>query len=269
VPDPAAGTVYVSPVMPIGPVPERAGYGAEFAAHLAKQGKLSGQAEGYCLMRPSQEAVARAQALLPKEACRECGGASRFEPVAWPRGGQPSPPLAVGLGAPAPSAGPTTGSAAAEPPFPPTLVVMGNARTGRIVTVGNRTSAQAVAQLQARFPAAEGWKSLLTSLEPGFGAVVCVPEPEGIRFFVAHAQPSQEQAVLRAGEFALQSADDPSGMALCGHTWRVYPPLQGGELSKDTAIDHLKQLIRGMVTCDPARGPCRPKTPMGEMGARG
>ena len=95
-PDPASGTVFMSPALPVGPVAERTAYGAEFVAHLKQQGRLRGAAQGYCSMKPSLEAVALAQSRLPKENCAECAGASRFEGVAWNRGGKAAaPPPAV------------------------------------------------------------------------------------------------------------------------------------------------------------------------------
>ncbi len=268
-PDPAAGTVHVSPAMPIGPVAERAGYGAEFVAHLRRQGRLRGAATGYCVMRPSQDAVARAQSKLPVESCPECAGASHFQGVAWTRGGtaMPAPSLPRSPPAAVPTAAPADGTGAdAEGPF---LLVMGNRRSGRLLVIGNRADRAAVARQQARFSETEGWTTLLVSNAPGHGAAACSHDADGTRFFVSHAHASPEQAVSAARQFALQNRADPAQLDLCGAPWNAQRNVDAPQSRDNGAVEQLRQRIREATHCDPARGTCPvAPTPTG-TGVRG
>lgn len=81
------GTVYVSDVHAIGPVGERASYGPDFAAFLAKSGKAPAGTQAYCVMRGTEREIATGLTNLSRE-CTTCGGADKFEQVAWPRGGK-------------------------------------------------------------------------------------------------------------------------------------------------------------------------------------
>lgn len=83
-PDPASGTVYASPTLPIGPVGERAGYGTAFAGFLKAQGVLTGEAAGYCVMRATEAEIDRGRRELAQH-CPECGGATTVTEVDWPR----------------------------------------------------------------------------------------------------------------------------------------------------------------------------------------
>lgn len=267
VPDPASGTVYISPAMPIGPVAERAGYGSEFASYLQKQGRLAGDAQGYCAMRPTREAVLQAQSLLPRENCPECGGAGRFEGVAWVRGGVASPPPPAGLQI----AGADTEQAGGIEILDigkPLLLVMGNARTGRLSVTGPHSTPEALAASQARLPAGAGWKTLLTTSEPGHGAAICAREAGEVRFFVAHEQASFEEAARAARQFAQQNAVEPSTVELCGVPWE----LRSGEAVRQAGegvVERIRQMLWDEVNCAPALDQCPDRPAPTSIGVRG
>lgn len=268
VPDPASGTVFMSAALPVGPVSERAGYGAEFVAHLKKQGRLRGDAQGYCTMRPSLEAVARAQGRLPLENCPECGGAARFEGVVWNRGGRDAvaPAPVPASRSKAAQGAPALAGAAGQAPL---LLVMGNVRSGRLHVISNRRSPAEAEAIQARHPAAAGWKTLLLSDEPGYGAAVCVREAGEVRFFVAHAQASFEDAARVAREFALQNEAGPERVELCGSPWEARAGVDAPRSLDEAALETIKRRIRGDVACDPARTDCPPKAKPAGIGSRG
>ncbi|WP_372016946.1 hypothetical protein [Pseudoxanthomonas sp. 10H] len=274
-PDPARNTVYVSPVMPIGPVEERRRYGGEFVAYLVKQGRLPGPVAGYCNMKPSAAQVAAAQAKLPVETCLECGGAARFEPVEWARAGKASPPLATGLkaGTPAPpGSGPSIevldfGTA---PKRQPMLLILGNSSSGKVVVLKQPDSAAADA-IERRYAGKGGWKRLLVTSQAGHGAAACAAVDGRIEFFVVHEQASQDEARLRARQYALQSVDDPTIIDLCHPGWDAGAPGDDEESLLDAGIDAAGQRIREAVRCGPADEACHPrnrKPPTG-IGVRG
>ncbi|KAF1694083.1 hypothetical protein CSC65_10530 [Pseudoxanthomonas daejeonensis] len=274
VPDPASGVVFVSPVMPIGPVPERSGYGAEFVQYLRGKGALRGQAQGYCTMRPSAEAIARAQSLLPQESCPECAGATRFQGVPWTRKG-------VAAAAPAVASAPARGKPSSSieilsfdsPDSPAWLLVMGNRNNGRVVVAGNRPSRQAVEKLEAKFATADGWKTLLMTSSRGAGAVVCVPEAGETRFFLANEQESTDKAVMEARQFALQNIDHAiptAQLKVCGGPWDTRVPDDDSQTISDDFIQEVSDEVKRQIGCNPALGkPCpAPGRPVG-TGVRG
>jgi hypothetical protein len=272
VPDPASGTVFMSPAMPVGPLAERSGYGVEFAAHLQRTGKVHERRQGYCAMRPSLEAIARAQAALPQESCVECAGATRFEGVAWQRNGVDAPaPRATAVANRKGRPVATATTDATSPPPERYLLVMGNSRTGKLLALGNRPTREAAEATAARFPAATGWKTLLLTSEPGFGAAVCAREAGETRFFVAHAQDSLQEAVQMARDYALQNAVDHAAIELCGSPWQAGPGIEAPQSVGDAIIDTIKQWVRGQVVCDPTVETCpdRPKSRPSAIGVRG
>jgi hypothetical protein len=259
-PDPAKNTVYVSPVMPIGPGQERRTYGAEFVAHLVKQRKLQAPVQGYCNMKPSAEQVAAAQAKLPVETCLECGGAANFEPVAWPRAGQPSPPMAT---APKP-AKPAVGSSGPSievldfgtaPKPTPMLVILGNTSTGKVVALRQPDSASADA-IERKYAGQGGWKRLLITGSPGHGAAACAAVQGRIEFFVVHEQASEAEAQLRARQYALQSVDDPLIINLCHPGWEAGTAGDDEKSLLDAGTDAARQRMRDSLTCDSADQAC-------------
>jgi hypothetical protein len=109
-PDPATGKLFVSDRQPIGPVAERAQYGAEFTRHLRAQGLIAQDVQAWCVMRSTAAEIERGMADLARD-CRECNGAMRRQDVKWPRGATP-------LAGPAPAAATTAGGkpGSATPP---------------------------------------------------------------------------------------------------------------------------------------------------------
>ncbi|UNK57255.1 hypothetical protein MNQ95_14135 [Pseudoxanthomonas daejeonensis] len=286
VPDPASGTVFVSPVMPIGPMAERAGYGAEFLGYLRGKGLLRGQAQGYCQMRPSVEAITRTQSALAQQSCPECGGATRFQGVAWSRNGTAAPAPQIAKAASAahspgieivsldtPSNNPAIEILSFDAPGNPAwLLVMGNRRTGRVVVAGNRPSRQAVEKLEAKFDPADGWKTLLISTSRGAGAVVCGPENGETRFFVASEQADTAAAQMNARQFALQNLRGvaTAELQVCGGPWDTRVPDDRSQTISDDFIQEISDEVKRQIRCDPAHGrPCPPPPRPTANGVRG
>jgi hypothetical protein len=246
-PDVASGVVYLSQALPVGPIGERAGYGREFAGWLRSNHRVGGDVQAYCVMRATADEIARAQASLSSEPCPECAGLTRFVPVNWPRERAHAPPTI--------RADTVARGTSADPDRPPrhaagtVLVVMGNVETGKLLVVSNQSDAVSAAQSQARMIRPTGWKTLLTTSEPGFGAAFCVRHGDATRFFLAHAQPSMKEAISRARESAAPYAAETSQEArICGAPWNA----QAGEMPprEEGVIDALKDAIREEVTCD-------------------
>lgn len=132
---------------------------------------------------------------------------------------------------------------------------MGNVETGKLLVISHQSDAVSAAQAQAQAQAQAGmirptgWKTLLTTSEPGFGAAFCVRHGDTTRFFLAHAQPSMKEAISHAREFAAPYAAETSQEAkVCGAPWNA----QAGEAPprEEGVIDDLKDAIRKEVTCD-------------------
>lgn len=273
-PDPTKNTVHVSPVMPIGPVDERRRYGDEFVAHLVQRGRLGTPVQGYCSMKTSAEQVAAAQAKLHAGNCLECGGAARFEPVEWPRAGKASPSPAAGLAAARPAAPASAPPieildfASAPPERQPMLVVMGNGSTGKVVVLRQPDSASADA-IERRYAGQGGWKRLLITGGAGHGAAACAAVQGRIEFFVVHEQGSEEEAQLRARQFALQSVDDPLIIQMCHPGWVAGAPGDDEKSLLDTGVEQSRQRVLDAMACNPKRQPCPPPTRPAAVGVRG
>jgi hypothetical protein len=255
-PDAASGVVYQSQALPLGPVSERVSYGREFAAYLKSTRRVRADVQAYCVMRSTTDEIARARASLLVESCPECAGATRAESVEWPRpdAGAMSVPSAdpARHGSVAPpieraSTNPSKGRPRKSEDK--LVVVMGNTESGKLLVVSNQPDLEAVAARQARMIRPTGWKTLLATSEPGFGAAFCVRHGEVTRFFLAHAQPSMKDAISHAREFAAPyAAETAQEVRICGAPWNA----QTGEgLSRDEGvIDDLKDAIREEVACD-------------------
>ncbi len=256
-PDAVSGVVYQSQALPLGPVSERANYGREFAGYLKATHRVRSDVQAYCVMRSTSDEIARAKASLLEESCPECAGANRAEPVEWARANarltslpSPSDPAPHATPAPpnrpAPSATPEHRLAKSSDKL---LVVMGNSETGKLLVVSNQPDLEAVAGRQARMLRPTGWKTLLVTSEPGFGAAFCVRHGDVTRFFLAHAQPSMKDAISRAREFAARDAINAEQEArICGAPWNAHT----GDMPsrEEGVIDELKDVIRKEVTCD-------------------
>lgn len=85
--DADSGTIYLSDMHRVGPVAERRGYGQNFSDYLGSVGTVSSIAPAFCVMRATAGDIERGQQDLISQGCAECGGAKRFERVAWRRNG--------------------------------------------------------------------------------------------------------------------------------------------------------------------------------------
>jgi hypothetical protein len=259
--DAASGTVYVSSVLPVGPVAERSRYGVEFVEHLKKTGRVKSDVAAYCVMRDGAEAIASSRAALPYD-CRECQDLSRFADVAWARGGVtlPTAPIVPKVRSelhaeaePAKEPPPAPETAAATTPVDtgPWVVVLGNVETGKLLVVSQQPNLKAVARAQARTVRPTGWTDLLATREPGYGAAFCVRVNDETRFFVAHGQPSIRDAIREARQQAESYAKAVDAkVQICGAPWQSSAPVERPERDEGV-IDAIRGTIREWVTCDP------------------
>jgi hypothetical protein len=153
------------------------------------------------------------------------------------------------------------------------VVVLAHPQSGDYVIVTNRASPRVVAMQQANKKGrAGGWKPLLASTLPGFGAIFCFrPKGGDVRYFVTVGLPSVREAISEARRQAAQAASASGATAyICGGPWEnrnLYPieaqaPATDNAATGDAAkgrigdqsgpglIDALKEEVRGNVTCD-------------------
>ncbi|MEO6534298.1 MAG: hypothetical protein ABIN72_00180 [Sphingomicrobium sp.] len=85
--NPPSSTIYVSDVHPVGPVAERAAYGAEFARYLERRGRVEAGVTGRCVMRATNHEIDDSRTNLSRMegACMGCAGLTQTEDVLWPR----------------------------------------------------------------------------------------------------------------------------------------------------------------------------------------
>lgn len=263
VPDAGKGVVYMSPILRVGPIPERAGYGPEFVAYLRSKGLVAGPAQGYCTMRPSPAAVEAARINLSKGYCAECGGATKVEEVAWQRAGEAvlSRPVTVTQAPPGASKQPL------PPPNPPRTkpemplgVVMGNIRDGSLfyASLGEDPFLDAIKESQRH---GGEWRIIHAAREMGHKlSFACVVEGEGddqlIHFFTG-ADFDVRTSIAAAREKAARKADELGRSIVdCGKTFVVAGRAEPRPFS---LIDYIKGTIRRQVTgdfdCDPAVTP--------------
>ena len=262
-PDPATGTVHVGPIMPVGPMGERASYGARFADELQARRVTGIKLQAYCTMRPGLAQIRNSKQALPQESCPFCAGATRFAEVPWSRDAILPPPAPA---APVPVR--ARGTPALTPGVPdavpagPMIVVLGNSETGEVVS-GVRRAEDGLDLLrtvreQAWRVRESGWQTLLVSNEPGVGMATCLKDGDNWRFFVAHSPDSQglrQAKADAAAEAALVEARAGITAVRCGKPWAA-----NGILSEDrptSAVDIVKGLIRKCVTGKPPPPNCR------------
>lgn len=262
VPYAAKGVVYMSPILRVGPIAERAGYGKEFVAYLRSKGLISGAAQGYCTMRPSPPAVEAARINLSKGYCAECGGATKVEEVAWRRAGEEViTRAAVVTKAPAGSS-----KRPLPPPDPPRQspemplgVVMGNIRDGSVfyASLGDDPFLDAIEESRRR---GGEWRVIFAAREAGHRvSFACVVEGEGddqrIHFF-SGADFDARASMAQAREEAARLADQLGrSIVECG---KMFVVSGRGSARQASTIDYVKGTIRSQFTrgdCDPTMTP--------------
>jgi hypothetical protein len=259
-PDAATDTVYMSQALPVGPVGERGGYGREFVAYLMRKGVLSKPVQAYCTMRTSSADIDRSRHALAEEGCAECGAASHFEDVTWPRGGAPSQGASTSHIAAAPKMPqPSTLPPPDEPlragqpkPGVPLAVVMGNTSTGEVVIAMLGDDPRREARDAAAQHGGDGWQVIYTARRPfAFVTFACVVEGEGdARTFHFFSGDDTDFKTARAEAWkraAGKAAETEAPIVECGKTLNI----PGRAKARETGIvDYAKGVVRQLIACD-------------------
>lgn len=176
------------------------------------------------------------------------------------------------------------------------VVVLTHPASGDFVVVQNHPSPRTEAMQRANAKGrGGGWKQLLGSTVPGYGAMFCFRPPGGdVRYFVAEGKTTGSEAIKDARTQANAAARGSGTFtSICGnwHNRNAYPleaqashpaetrqasPASGmdndGGLRKEGErglIETLKQQVREQVACDPKQSTCPPPPKPTGTGVRG
>ncbi|RYD67532.1 MAG: hypothetical protein EOP58_02930 [Sphingomonadales bacterium] len=255
-PDLKSGRVYLSQTIPVGPITERARYGAEFTAFLVRTGRIAATVQSFCTMSWSQAEAEKGQRAVQSGYCPECAGIGEFVPVHWNRPGAPPPgraPVIVARVQPpvVPPAQP------APTPFDsvePWVVVLGNSETGEVLVRRNQDNLAEATMIEAQSIRASGWRELLATRDKGWGAVICLTHDGVTEFFVSHPHPTSRAAAI-AARAAVQPKVRRIKVAprVCAAPWEAKPGTEAILTLDDSWIATLKRAVYMWVTCDPSQ----------------
>ncbi len=177
------------------------------------------------------------------------------------------------------------------------VVVLAHPDSGDFVVVQNRPSPRAVAMQRAEArKRAGGWKLLLDSAVPGYGAMFCFRAKGGpMRYFIAEGKATGSEAVEDARAQANAAARGTGAVtAICGN-WnnRNAHPLgaqgaslatvrsavtapagdQGNEVPRKEGerglVETIRRRIHEQIACDPKQENCPPPPKPRSVGVRG
>lgn len=178
------------------------------------------------------------------------------------------------------------------------VVVLAHPASGDFVVVQNRPSPRTEAMQRANTKGrGDGWKVLLGSTTPGYGAMFCFRPKDGgeVRYFIADGKTTGKDAITDARAQANAAARGTGAFtAICGN-WnnRNAYPLDAQSAPSATvrsavtapAVEHgseapRKEAERGLteaarrqiheqVACDPKQNNCRPPPKPRGVGVRG
>ncbi len=174
------------------------------------------------------------------------------------------------------------------------VVVLAHPASGDFVVVENRPSPRTEAMQRANAKGRRGgWKPLLSSTVPGYGAMFCFRPPGGdVRYFIAEGKATGSEAIKDARTQANAAARGSGAFtSICGN-WnnRNAYPLEAQPALPVTAtpaaatpdagprkegerglIETIKGEVRERVTCDPTQSvDCKPaRKPASAAGVRG
>lgn len=255
-PDPKSGAVYISQTIPVGPVAERARYGAEFTAFLVRTGRIATTVQSYCTMTWSQAEAEKGQRAVQTGYCPECAGLDTFVPIHWNRPGAPPPgraPVIVAKAQP-PSAPPPEPAATPFDSVEPFVVVLGNSETGEVLVRRNLDNLVEATMIEAQSIRATGWRELLATRDKGWGAVVCVKRDGATEFFVSHPHPTSRAAALAARAAAQPRATQLRiAASVCAPTWEAKPGVEALPTLDDSWIATLRRAVYMWIVCDPSQ----------------
>lgn len=253
-----SGTVYVSDMHRVGPVGERASYGQGYARYLAAKGKVPSGTQGYCVMRATEREIERGQLELTAR-CDECGGADKFEQVAWLRNGKDVGVLLAGKLDRKPSAPdkPAEADAAAptETPRGAGVYAWGARGETDIVMSINETNGGALARLKADLQGGK-WTNILSADRcPGWGAISYASNGEERFYYAARGAEDEGEASRKALEFAERAAERQEGEWVTGVLQSYFNDYQPSErdFSGRSLFQIAKDEVRRMVTTECAR----------------
>ncbi|HZW16760.1 MAG TPA: hypothetical protein VFF66_10990 [Brevundimonas sp.] len=267
--DAGAGAVYLSDTHRLGPVAERRTYGQSFSDYLAANGTVPAGTPAFCVMRARAEDIERAQLDLAVQSCPECSNASRFEQVAWRRGGETGTMLPAGLPQ-RPSHARTIPETAHEAVPGAGLHVMVRDDAPDMLVSLNETNGLTLIRRQAAERGGK-WHFLIQDDRcVGWMAVTFATDGATPHYFLARGAETAEQADLAARRLADEWKSQQQGTWITGrldafrNDYR-HPPIESrSENLSGQAIDHAKEIVRRMVVTGCARGGTD-----GSIGARG
>lgn len=160
-------------------------------------------------------------------------------------------------------------------PAPAQVVILAHPASGDFVVVTNRASPKVAAMQQAyKKGRGDGWKPLLSSTVPGFGAMFCFrAKGQDVRYFTAEGAASASEAIVRARNDAIAAARGTGATVyICGGPWenRNVHPLEAQEVvlnapeearpptaaiadsAKPGLIGGVRREVQGVVACDPS-----------------
>ena len=253
--DATSGRVYVSDVQDVGPVNERAGYGAEFTRYLSGKGKVPAGTQAYCAMRPTIEEMRRGIADLPAS-CGGCRNPTAFEAVTWPRGGKTAANLLAGRLLPPPGSAPPKPEESAPPPADGApAFALGRLDKTEVVFTVNEDNGRTLTRVKADLRGGK-WTSILDGDRcRGWLAIAHASGPEGRVYFVSRGADDEGAASRRALERAeahasAQGAEWRSGVLAAFHN-DYRPALEPAK----GLIDGAKERLRASITRDCAEPP--------------
>ena len=257
-PDPASGKVFVSETRPVGPIAERASYGATYSAWLRANGKIASEVQAYCMMRDTEEGIAQSRAALPVETCRECGSARNFVDAAMGGPARPARPASIAARPVAPVRTATVPPNTPAKPAPkpavagngPWIIVLGNVELGRTVWSQGGADLQQRVDAMALKIASSGWTTLVSARTPGAGAAMCVKDGNRIRFFTVFPRQTYKQAIGEAQAQANAFAGKVRQTSFSCGAWVAND--RSGITKEKGVIDYLKDGLFEMVStkCD-------------------
>ncbi len=263
-PNAQTGVVHVSNMHEVGPVSERASYGAEFANYLTARGKLPRGAQAYCVMRATEREIGVAQSSV-LELCEVCSGASIIESVAWARSGSVGRQILTPDAPRNPAPGPERAITSTQPAIPTNdspatapegagVFLMGRLDASEVVYTANEDRGQFLTRYKADLKGGRWTWILSNDTCPGWVAVAFATNGSERLYFVARGseyEGSARAAVLREAEpyAARQGPAWITGIMVSFHN--AYTP-PSPNFSRGV-IDGIKNEVRRQVV-----DPCAP-----------
>jgi hypothetical protein len=259
------GKVFVSDMHDVGPVAERASYGAQFATYLKVKKNASASIQPYCVMRATEREIQRGRAELT-EFCAECGDIRKFEDVAWLREGTGAKALLAGKlispdKHPEPPAreaqpAPSTPAVAAErePAAGEGVYILGRRDQTEVVYSANEARGAYLVRQKADLKGGKWTPVLSDSRCPGWVAVSYASNGTERWYYPVQGADSEGEASHAALQVAEAASHRMAGYWVTGvlvafrNDFRPAPVDVGKALTEDDGVfDAVKGLVRRQV----------------------